>query len=192
MVDQLMNLKSGTLKYRKPPRAILIGGRKHKIIGGRIRTNHRSVNKCLDFLADNFRKPIQIKDCIEISGMSRRGLLKAFHRCLGTNPGVVLSRIRIEYAKRFLIEHDLILKQIAKHCGYRSENTFCVAFQRATGMAPKKFQRQYLFEVYRHQNELNIQSTIKKETFPAALSFLTDATESNGRVEKVRFKTMVA
>jgi AraC-like DNA-binding protein len=104
-------------------------------------THHDGVARSLRFMTQNYWRPIQLNDLVMVSGMSRRGLTKAFYVHVGYSPGSVLRHMRIESAKHLLLEHDLILRTIAKRCGYRSENTFCIAFQRATGMAPKKFQR---------------------------------------------------
>jgi transcriptional regulator GlxA family with amidase domain len=104
-------------------------------------TNHSGVARGLRFMAKNYWRPIQIDDLVMASGMSRRGFTKAFNLHVGFSPGSVLRRIRIESAKQLLLTHDLPLKTIADLCGYRSENTFCIAFQHAMGMAPKRFQR---------------------------------------------------
>lgn len=140
-------------KHGLPSEGDLVAGGNAGILGSRIFVNHAGIGKGLDFMAKNFSEPIQLEDIVEVSGLSRRGFLKAFRRNLGVNPGAVLRQARIEYAKRLLTERDLVLKQIAKQCGYRSENTFCVAFQRSVGMPPKKYQRQYLLEVCRHQRQ---------------------------------------
>jgi AraC family transcriptional regulator, transcriptional activator FtrA len=105
---------------------------------------HPTVSRCLDFLAHNFNRPIQIQDLVKMSGMSRRGLLKAFGKHVGANPGATLRRVRIEYAQRLLTEQDLPLKAIAKHCGYRSVNSFYVSFSRFVGLPPKEYQKQVL------------------------------------------------
>ena len=125
-------------------------------------TNHNGVTRSLRFLAQNYWRPIQLDDLVMISGMSRRGLTKAFHMHLGFSPGSVLRHVRIERAKQILVERDLTLKDIAKHCGYRSENTFCIAFQRATGMAPKKFQRDAWLTIYRIYRQTEADSILKK------------------------------
>lgn len=125
----------------------------NRICGGSIvlpqSVGHPVVSRCLDFLAKNFTMPIQIKDLVRISGMSQRGLMKAFEKHAGVNPGAMLRRVRLEYAKRLLTEQDLPLKTIAAHCGYRSMNSFCVAFHRFEGLAPKKFQKQVLLASHR-------------------------------------------
>lgn len=147
-----MNLKQNSRQISLC--SVFISDESSKIISSDVTVKHAGINKCLDFMANNFCAPIQLKDLVKVSGLSRRGFGKAFRRCLGANPGAFLRSIRIGYAKRLLIEHDLLLKQVAKKCGYRSENTFCVAFQRTVGVPPKKFQRQYLLEIYRHQRQV--------------------------------------
>lgn len=132
--------------------------------------NHPRIGRCIAFLIQNFQEPIQLNDLVKLSGMSRRGFCKAFHRCAGMNPGAVLRHLRVEHAKRLLVEHDLLLKQVAKLCGYRSENTFCVAFQRAVGISPKKFQRERLIAFYRHRQDGENGPRIAVNMFPSNTS----------------------
>ena len=132
-------------------------------------THHNGVARSLRFMAQNYGRPIQLDDLVMISGMSRRGLTKAFHLHLGFSPGSVLRQVRIERAKQILVERDLTLKDIAKHCGYRSENTFCIAFQRATGMAPKKFQRQTWLSAYRTNGS---QPVYNSKEFKSQLNYI--------------------
>ena len=112
-------------------------------------SNHKAVFRSLQFMAQNYTRPIQLSDVVVASGMSRRGFMKAFSRHVGHTPGSLMRQARIEFAKRLLIEQDLPLKTIAAVIGFRSENTFCIAFTRATGTAPKKFQRQAWLSAYR-------------------------------------------
>jgi AraC-like DNA-binding protein len=142
-----MKLKLGSRKNGLG--GIPVWKRPSKIAGLDIATKHADIERSLDFMTQNFCEPIQLRDMVKVSGMSRRGFCKAFNRKVGANPGAVLRHIRIEYAKRLLVECDLSLRQIAQQCGFRSENTFCVAFQRAVGMPPKKFQRQYWLAICR-------------------------------------------
>jgi transcriptional regulator GlxA family with amidase domain len=111
--------------------------------------NHTALSQSLQFMAQNYRRQIRLGDIVMASGMSRRGFTKAFSRHVGRTPGSVLRQARIEFAKRLLMEQDLPLKTIAAITGFRSENTFCIAFHRSTGMAPKKFQRQIWLSAYR-------------------------------------------
>jgi AraC-like DNA-binding protein len=102
---------------------------------------HQPIARSIAFMTQNYCLPIQLKDLVKVSGMSRRGFIKAFNKHTGWTPGAALRQMRIEHAKHLLLTEDLSLSQIARHAGFSSANTFCVAFQRAEGIAPKKFQR---------------------------------------------------
>lgn len=163
-----MKQKPAGFESTPGPGGILVWKRPH-IIRPDAAITHVAVAKCVEFMVRNFSEPIQMKHLVKASGMSRRGFCKAFNKTVGLNPGAALQGMRIEHAKRILAEHDFVLKQIARQCGYRSENTFCVAFQRAVGMPPKKFQRQYWLEMCRHQGPGKAQSVIANQTFPSTL-----------------------
>ena len=124
-----------------------------EVMGFGVPTKHAGVDRCLDFMAECFPKPIQVKDLAQAAGMSTQGLSFIFDKHLGVSPGEVLRRIRIECAKRLLVEQDMKLSEIAKHCGYRSVNSLWIAFQNATGMSPKKFQTKYWLATCRNQKQ---------------------------------------
>ncbi len=124
-------------------------------------TSHKGVDRSLAYISSRFHRRIQLKDMVKVSTMSRRGFCKAFKKKTGVNPGEYLRYLRVECAKRLLVEQDLKLRQIAPRCGFRSENTLAVAFQREVGMSPKQFQRQFWLSVYRtHPPESLLSTTI--------------------------------
>lgn len=110
---------------------------------------HAHVSRSLKFIAANYRQPFKLNKLVKVSRMSRRGFLKAFLNHTGMRPGQLLRQVRIEQSKRLLIENDLKLAEIAALSGYERLNSFCVAFRRVAGVAPKKFQRQAWLENYR-------------------------------------------
>jgi transcriptional regulator GlxA family with amidase domain len=75
--------------------------------------------------------------------MSRSGLHQAFLDHIGRPPGSELHRARIETAKKLLLQSKMKLDEIAEKSGYQSANSFWVAFRQATGMSPKKYQKQF-------------------------------------------------
>jgi transcriptional regulator GlxA family with amidase domain len=74
--------------------------------------------------------------------MSVRSFHEAFLKHLGRSPGHELHRIRIERAKKLLLDSTEKLDTIAELCGYQSSNSLWVAFKQATGVSPKQFQKQ--------------------------------------------------
>jgi len=167
-----MNIKKSKQdKINRSGNQLLISGAAGKPDKLRITTDHPGINNCLDFVARNFRRPIQLKHLAKASGLSRRGFVKAFNKHVGEKPGVLLRTVRLEHAKRLLMEQDLNSADIARQCGFRSHNTFAVAFQRDIGMAPKQFQLRYLFALRRHYRRLEVLSpdfqSLAHRDFPA-------------------------
>lgn len=103
--------------------------------------SHVGVAKSLKFMKQNFHRPIMTRDLAAQAGLSRRGFFKAFRQHTGERPGQTLCTLRIEHAKNLLGKVELPLAQLASKCGYRSVNSFWVAFRREAGLSPKQFQR---------------------------------------------------
>jgi AraC-like DNA-binding protein len=136
--------------------------------GVQMNVRHDKVNRTLKFMTGNSCQPFKLAKLVEISKMSRRGLIKAFVSHTGRSPGQLLRQIRIEKSKRILIENDLPLAVIAAMSGFGQLNSFCVAFKRETGMAPKQFQRQAWLQSYQrlhqHRRNGNIRKTAMLRT----------------------------
>jgi AraC-like DNA-binding protein len=108
-----------------------------------MKPRHRGVAQSLVFIANNRTRPIQVKDLIRISAMSTRGLHKAFKTHTGRTPGKELEIARIEHSKKLILKRGLKSSKLAPLCGYRSANTFYVAFKRVVGMSPGDFWKQH-------------------------------------------------
>jgi AraC-like DNA-binding protein len=139
--EQLMKLNQA-LNQRKGA-DVFMPIQSSAVINGRLTVRHAGVDRSLRYINQHFSRPIGIRELLKVSGLSRRGYMKAFKRGTNINPGRYLRMVRIEHASRLLIEQDLPLKLIASQCGFRSENTFCVAFSREMKISPKRYQRQY-------------------------------------------------
>ena len=101
--------------------------------------DHPGVARSLRFIWEHFHEPISIKDLVGVAAMSRRGLHNAFLEHVGRTPGEELHRVRIERGKELLRETGHKIETLAGMCGYRSPNSFCVAFKQTTGLSPKQF-----------------------------------------------------
>lgn len=135
VLDQLMNGKKLPIEPIRVPAAGVIARKSSDILT----IKHKGVAKTLHYIWEHGHEPICVKDLVTVSAMSRRGMHKAFLTFLGRTPGQELQRVRIERAKKLLIESNHKIETIAGMSGYQSTNSFCIAFKRATGMSAKKF-----------------------------------------------------
>lgn len=103
---------------------------------------HAGIARCVRFIALNFHRPIKVTDLAQLSGLSRRGFIKAFQRHTGNCPGRLLIQLRIELAKRLLTGSELTLAELALACGFRRMNSFSVTFRQEVGLSPMQFRHQ--------------------------------------------------
>jgi transcriptional regulator GlxA family with amidase domain len=101
--------------------------------------HHAGVARSMVYISKHWRKPIKVADLVRVARMSRRGFLKAFSKHTGGTPGSRLRAIRLEHARRQLLGSDERLGKIARACGYRSVNSFIIAFKRDIGIAPIRY-----------------------------------------------------
>lgn len=75
------------------------------------------------------------------AGLSRAPFARRFRRATGKSPGRWLTELRLELARRRLVETDDGLLTIAVEIGYSSDFAFSKAFKRLFGIAPGSFRR---------------------------------------------------
>jgi LacI family transcriptional regulator len=139
----LAKLMKGLPRPKSPvrvPAAGLITRKSSDILAVR----HPGVAKGLRFIWEHSHEPIKVKDLFAISGMSQRGLHKAFLEHVERTPRQEIQRVRIERAKRLLAESKHKIEVLAGMCGYLSANSFNVWFKQTTGMSPSQFRRTLL------------------------------------------------
>lgn len=138
LLDQLMHKKKVPIAPIRIPPLRLIARKSSDLVA----INHPGVARSLRFMWDHYHEPIGVNDLAKAAAMSVRSFHEAFLENVGRPPGHELHRIRIESAKRLLLDSTEKLETIAPMCGYQSSNSLWVAFKQDTGMSPKQFQKQ--------------------------------------------------
>ncbi|HXG47122.1 MAG TPA: substrate-binding domain-containing protein, partial [Methylomirabilota bacterium] len=140
LLDDLMNGAPAPDTPLRIPAAGLVVRKSSDLVA----VNHAGVARGLRFILDRGHEPITVQDVARVAAMSPRGLHKAFLEHLGRTPGQELHRVRIERAKRLLAESTHKIATLAGLCGYRSANSFGIAFKQATGLSPRQFREALL------------------------------------------------
>lgn len=139
LLNDMMQQKSEPIQpVRVPPFRLIV--RKSSDL---VAVNHPGVALSLRFMRDHYHEPIGVDDLAKVAFMSLRTFHQAFIDNIGRPPGHELQRIRIERAKKLLSNSQDKMDTIAVMSGYRSTNSFWVAFKRSTGMSPKQYQNQF-------------------------------------------------
>jgi len=103
----------------------------------------RHIAETVRFIRENARRPIQISDIVDHSGISRRTLEIRFHRSLGWSIRGGIERIRIGFVKELLAETDLPMWKIAENSRFSSEDYMGKVFRRATGVTLTRYRHEH-------------------------------------------------
>jgi LacI family transcriptional regulator len=103
--------------------------------------NDREVALTLRFIHDHAGQPLAVKEIARASRLSRRMLELRFRRGVGRTIHEEIQRVRLERAKRLLIETDLPMSQLAPAAGFAGTSYFSKVFQQALGVSPGDYRR---------------------------------------------------
>lgn len=139
-LDRLMNKK---INNRAAPVII----KPHEIVNRQstdaLAIGHPAVATAVRYIKNHFSEPITIEDIVDYTGLSKRGLEKAFEKHLVRSPASELRRVRLDHAKRLLTETNDKIESIAYECGYSNSSNLSCAFRRETRMSPRAYRVKY-------------------------------------------------
>ena len=84
-------------------------------------------------------KQITVEELAGLIHVSKSYLNRIFNKQLGMSPIEYLRMVRIETAKRMLVGSSMLIEEISEAIGYNSPKYFYKAFNKCTGMSPRKF-----------------------------------------------------
>jgi LacI family transcriptional regulator len=106
-----------------------------------IAARHPGVARAIRFMMEQYAQPIGVPDIVGASGMSQTRLFAAFKQDVGQPPAAVLTRIRLDKARRQLAQtHDKI-EVVAEACGFGNRINLYRQFKQRLGLSPGAFRR---------------------------------------------------
>lgn len=105
------------------------------------------VSRALRFIAENSHERIEVKEVVSAVMTNRRSLERRFRESIGRTIAEEITRLRLERAKRRIVETDAPMKYVAVEAGFRNADHFYKVFTRVEGMTPSQFreERQKMF-----------------------------------------------
>ncbi len=139
LLDSLMAGRPAPKQPIRVPPAGLIARKSSDLLA----ISHPGIARSLRFVWEHYQEPIGVGDLAGVAAMSLRGFHQAFLEHVGRSPGHELHRVRIECAKKLLTSSTDKTETVAMMCGYRSVNSFWVAFRHTTGMSPNRYRKEF-------------------------------------------------
>jgi LacI family transcriptional regulator len=100
------------------------------------------VRSALQMIRDRAAQGIRVSDVVRELAVARRALEQRFVRLVGRSPATEIRRVRIEAAKRLLVDTDRTIAQISRATGFEHQDMFARVFRRNVGLTPSQFRLQ--------------------------------------------------
>ena len=94
------------------------------------------------FMERHYAEDISLKTLSDIAHMEKIYFLKKFKNEVGTTPVNYLRKLRINQAKKLLLNSEFNVTQIASLVGFQSIHHFSNVFKKTVGISPTEFKEQ--------------------------------------------------
>lgn len=109
-----------------------------KIKPAKLGNEQRIVSSIKDYLQDNFRSNISLKQLADLTNLNRSYLIRVFRKAVGMPPYTYLNQIRVEQAKLLLMQGTAIA-DVAAAVGMSDQSHLNRHFKRIVGITPGRF-----------------------------------------------------
>lgn len=106
--------------------------------------NHKRVQEILSYIHLHFTQDISIPSLSERFSLSPNYLCHLFKKEVGDNFSEYISRQRIQYACKLLIETNQHINQISEQVGFKDYFYFSKLFKRFNAMTPTQYRKQHM------------------------------------------------
>lgn len=101
------------------------------------------VREALRIIRETAPRGVYVAEVVRKLSIARRTLEQRFVRLLGRTPAAEIRRVRIEEAKRLLVESDRSIADVARGAGFSQQDLFSRTFRRSVGMPPSEYRRRH-------------------------------------------------
>lgn len=102
-------------------------------------TIESAVLRVIDEMHTNLGQELTIDDMARTAMFSKFHFTRVFRDVTGTSPGRYLSALRLQEAKRLLLQTNFSVADISSQVGYSSVGTFSSRFKSCVGVSPSMF-----------------------------------------------------
>ena len=103
--------------------------------------NETTIDKVCAYMKKNYMNKITLDDIAAVAHLNKNYLVRQFKKTFGVSPISYLINIRMDYAKKLLVESDLSVKSIAVSCGYNDPSFFNTYFKKTFNVSPEAYRR---------------------------------------------------
>ena len=128
----------------QPPEALKIDDLNSACREDTISSHRRAVERVITSARGRLCDPFSLRDMSRVAYLSTFHFNRVFHQITGLPPAKFISAMRLEEAKRLLLNTNRSITDISFEVGYTSLSTFTRRFTQRVGLGPREFR--YLAE----------------------------------------------
>jgi transcriptional regulator GlxA family with amidase domain len=111
---------------------------------GRLNETEPRLAKALRIMEQNIEEPISIAQIAERLSLSVRGLELLSKKHLGAPPGAYYLRLRLQIARRLVLDTNISLLEITVRSGFRSQSAFSRAYKARYSQSPSQMRNNFI------------------------------------------------
>ncbi len=106
--------------------------------------NDQDIQLLIEWISTHFRESLTLDFMAKKIFVSKRTLLRRFHKATGDLPNQYLQKVRVEKAKKLLITTNESFEYITYLVGYNNSSSFRKLFTKLTGLKPIQYKEYFM------------------------------------------------
>ena len=102
-----------------------------------------AVSNVMNYIKENYNQPLNNETLSNMTGYHEYHLNRLFSKHTGTSVHQYILNIRINEAKKLLLNTNLSLSSISEQTGFNSNTYFSTYFKRVIGISPLEFRKRF-------------------------------------------------
>jgi len=103
--------------------------------------NINQILRCIDYIEDNLRVEIKVKNLADFAGYSVFHFIRVFNEVTKYSPKDYILKRKISTSAKELKSNNSTILEIALDYGFNSHESFSRAFKRVTGLTPSDYKK---------------------------------------------------
>lgn len=104
-------------------------------------SNVQAIEAPVRFIFEHYPRDISIEELAQLAHLSVSALERRFKKHLAKTPNQFINEVRLENARRLLVETQIPVAQVAYQCGFSEPSYFSKQFRRLFGEIPSRLRK---------------------------------------------------
>jgi len=106
------------------------------IIDNRVHKNIHGIKRCIEMMSDSPYDKHDLNTLAKTANMSKFHFIRSFKDATGTTPHAYLNMLRVERARRMILNSEMTIADIATECGFADQAHFTRAYKKIYDTPP--------------------------------------------------------